>query len=438
MPVFVLQPLQAWGQSRHDAVMLHPADIRYLVVHCSDTPDEDGLTASDIHAMHLGFGWDGAGYHAIITRDGICHPGRPEYWQGAHVKGRNHDSVGVCLIGRHNFTKGQFAALESLLLTWSCRYPNAEVVGHRDIQETHKTCPNFDAGNWWADHNPLAQKQAMVRRELAPIYQQPPSVNHLPPAPETEALMAEKVTILNPQQHNGYVEIELATDGYKGWIEADCLCCIPETANGTALPIRAAACVAVAAPDVKSAPIARLSMGALVWAGAAEKTFTQISLYGRAGQIQTGYLPSEALSPPSDKKDDWPAYAERFLGAPYKWGGRSAAGLDCSALIQLALAAAGYKVPRDSGPQQAFMTAAAKAPSDAFQQFQRGDIIFWNGHVGICVTPSDFLHANAHHSRVAIEPIAQAIRRIAATDGPPTRHIGAEPLLKLLDRNAGA
>ena len=81
-------------------------------------PDEDGLTARDIHAMHLGFGWDGAGYHAIITRDGICHPGRPEYWQGAHVKGRNHDSIGVCLIGRHNFTPDQFAALEALLLTW--------------------------------------------------------------------------------------------------------------------------------------------------------------------------------------------------------------------------------------------------------------------------------------------------------------------------------
>ena len=100
MPVFTLQPLQAWGYSRHDAGMLHPADIRYLVVHCSDTPDENGLTARDIHAMHLGFGWDGAGYHAIITRDGICHSGRPEYWQGAHVKGRNHDSVGVCLIWR--------------------------------------------------------------------------------------------------------------------------------------------------------------------------------------------------------------------------------------------------------------------------------------------------------------------------------------------------
>ena len=116
----------------------------------------------------------------------------------------------------------------------------------------------------------------------------------------------------------------------------------------------------------------------------------------------------------------------------------SAAGLDCSALIQLALGAAGYKVPRDSGPQQAFMAAAAKLPSDAFHHFQRGDIIFWNGHVGVCLNAADILHANAHHSRVAIEPIKETIRRIKTTDGAPTSHIGADPLLKLLDRNARA
>ena len=95
-------------------------------------------------------------------------------------------------------------------------------------------------------------------------------------------------------------------------------------------------------------------------------------------------------------------------------------------------------MPRDSGPQQAFMAAAAKPPSDAFHHFQRGDIIFWNGHVGVCLNAADILHANAHHSRVAIEPIKEAIRRIKTTDGAPTSHIGAVRLLKLLDRNAQA
>jgi cell wall-associated NlpC family hydrolase len=192
-----------------------------------------------------------------------------------------------------------------------------------------------------------------------------------------------------------------------------------------------------AAPDVKSAPLASLSMGAFVWTGTTVGSFTEIKLYGRAGKMQTGYLPCDALVPLTDRQKDWPAFAERFLGAPYKWGGRSAAGLDCSALIQLALAAIGYKVPRDSGPQQAFMAPAAKTPSQAFRSFQRGDIIFWDGHVGVCLNETDILHANAHHSRVAIEPIDDAIERIAQTEGQPTRHIGAEQLLDLLDNVAG-
>ena len=80
--------------------MLNPQDIAYLVVHCSDTPDDAALTGRDIHQMHLGFGWDGVGYHRVIGRDGVVEPGRPDYWIGAHVKGFNDVSLGVCLIGR--------------------------------------------------------------------------------------------------------------------------------------------------------------------------------------------------------------------------------------------------------------------------------------------------------------------------------------------------
>ena len=92
--------------------MLDPQSIAYLVVHCSDTPDSDPLTSRDLHKMHLGFGWDGIGYHRIIKRDGIVEFGRPDYWVGAHVKGFNNISLGVCLIGRHIFTDVQMKALE--------------------------------------------------------------------------------------------------------------------------------------------------------------------------------------------------------------------------------------------------------------------------------------------------------------------------------------
>ena len=92
--------------------MLIEKDVSLLVVHCSDTANNENLSAIDIHKMHLGFGWDGIGYHKIINRSGKIENGRPEYWIGAHVKGKNDVSLGVCLIGKDNFTKNQFASLK--------------------------------------------------------------------------------------------------------------------------------------------------------------------------------------------------------------------------------------------------------------------------------------------------------------------------------------
>ena len=129
--------------------MLEPDNIQYLVVHCSDTPDDDALTAREIHAMHLGFGWHGVGYHRVIKRDGVIEQGRPDYWVGAHVYGHNEISLGVCLIGRTAFTDHQFASLEAVLREWTSQYPKAKVVGHCDFDFTEKTCPNFDAKKWW-------------------------------------------------------------------------------------------------------------------------------------------------------------------------------------------------------------------------------------------------------------------------------------------------
>ena len=91
--------------------MLEFNQISTLIVHCSDTPDNMDLRAADIHQMHLDFGWDGIGYHKVICRDGTVENGRPEYWVGAHAKGINTSSLGVCLIGRKKFNKPQFDSL---------------------------------------------------------------------------------------------------------------------------------------------------------------------------------------------------------------------------------------------------------------------------------------------------------------------------------------
>lgn len=128
--------------------MLEPGNIRYLVVHCSASPDDQHLRARDIHEMHLGFGWHGCGYHQVICRDGTLEAGRPEYWIGAHVYGHNEESLGVCLIGCDSFTDAQFDTLSTLLKTWRLRYPAASIVGHCDFPTTEKTCPNFDVNQW--------------------------------------------------------------------------------------------------------------------------------------------------------------------------------------------------------------------------------------------------------------------------------------------------
>src|SRR6056300_1278342 len=131
--------------------MLISTNIKLLVVHCSDTDNNEDLSALDIHKMHLEFGWDGIGYHKVICRSGKIQNGRPEYWIGAHVKGKNEISLGVCLIGRNKFTAKQYISLEKVLKNWKSLYPNAKIIGHRDVGDTHKTCPNFDVKNWGKD-----------------------------------------------------------------------------------------------------------------------------------------------------------------------------------------------------------------------------------------------------------------------------------------------
>jgi N-acetylmuramoyl-L-alanine amidase len=131
-----------------DKRMLEPRNIKFLIVHCSDTPDNEFISAKDIHVMHLGFGWNGIGYHKVICRDGNIENGRPEYWKGAHVKNKNQESLGVCLIGRDTFTDKQFSSLEKVLHDWKVKYPLAKILGHNDATITDKTCPNFNVKKW--------------------------------------------------------------------------------------------------------------------------------------------------------------------------------------------------------------------------------------------------------------------------------------------------
>jgi cell wall-associated NlpC family hydrolase len=109
---------------------------------------------------------------------------------------------------------------------------------------------------------------------------------------------------------------------------------------------------------------------------------------------------------------DFVEIAERFIGTPYLWGGRTRLGLDCSALVQLALEASGRSCPRDSDLQQAQVGVDVLVPPD-LEGLERGDLVFWQGHVGIMMDGVMMVHANAHHMAVAVEPLKDAADRAA-------------------------
>ena len=131
-----------------------------------------------------------------------------------------------------------------------------------------------------------------------------------------------------------------------------------------------------------------------------------------------GYVFSRHLAGPDEHAADFVAVAEQFCNVPYLWGGRTFAGLDCSGLVQTAMLAAGSACPRDSDMMEASLGTAL--PADDLKALRRGDLVFWKGHVGIMVDEMRLLHANAHHLRVEIEPLAEAVARIAAAGSPVT------------------
>lgn len=139
--------------------------IDFLAVHCSADPADTKKDAADIERYHRSLGWRDVGYHYIIERDGNVVTGRPEDMRGAGEKRINSRAVHVCMIGgsppvgsdeyrrglgENNFTPAQWDALAELLLKLHARYPNAEVLGHRDVPGVRKACPSFDTRSWWA------------------------------------------------------------------------------------------------------------------------------------------------------------------------------------------------------------------------------------------------------------------------------------------------
>jgi len=132
----------------------------YIAVHCSATPEDMDIGVEDIDRWHKERGWIGCGYHFVIRRDGTVEDGRPLNAIGAHVRGFNQNSVGVCLVGTEEFSDEQTDALRELLTDLTFQFPSATVQGHRDFPHVKKSCPGFDVKRWWKSHDLLKRLEA--------------------------------------------------------------------------------------------------------------------------------------------------------------------------------------------------------------------------------------------------------------------------------------
>lgn len=128
--------------------------IKYIIVHCTATAEFKDFKAKDVDKWHKQRGWDCIGYHYLIDLDGTIEKGRPETKIGAHCKGFNDCSIGVCYVGglasdnktpKDTRTDAQKASLLKLIKQLKAKYPNAKVVGHKDMPNVHKACPCFEA-----------------------------------------------------------------------------------------------------------------------------------------------------------------------------------------------------------------------------------------------------------------------------------------------------
>ena len=138
-----------------------------IVIHASATPETMDIGVEEIRRWHRQKGWLDVGYHKIVRRDGTIEDGRPLNVPGAHARGYNHLSVGICLIGgvesdvkspEANYTHAQWDALRDLVYDLKTMYPSAILVGHRDLPNVNKACPSFDVQEWWS-------QSAMIRGE---------------------------------------------------------------------------------------------------------------------------------------------------------------------------------------------------------------------------------------------------------------------------------
>lgn len=237
---------------------------------------------------------------------------------------------------------------------------------------------------------------------IAPLRQNPFADAEL----ATQALKGERVTVYD-RNGEGFAWGQLNSDGYVGWLPDSALA---KPAAAPTHQVTALRTFAFPGPSIKLPPVETLPLGAKLSVTREDGAF--------AVTRDGWYLPHRHLSSLDAIETDFVAVAERFVGTPYLWGGKSSLGIDCSGLVQVSLNAAGTGCPRDSDMQRDGLGRTLSA--DETKNLQRGDLIFWKGHVAIVRDGATIVHANAHHMATVVENTRDAIARIKAAGSEVT------------------
>jgi cell wall-associated NlpC family hydrolase len=210
----------------------------------------------------------------------------------------------------------------------------------------------------------------------------------------TQLLLGENVLLF--ERSKGWAWVKSTRDGYVGYVrEGDVVAGHLKATHHVATPLAHRFPKA----DLKTQPAVAIPMNAALKVTGQEGDYLAVA---GGGYVYSAHTSAAPLS-------DFVAVAEQFLHTPYLWGGKSWAGLDCSGLVQIAMHACGMDCLRDSDMQEQSLGVSIDD-----RKLQRGDLVFWKGHVGIMQTSTQLLHANGHHLKVVSEPLLEARARIAA------------------------